>query len=170
MDRDQGAGATCTAMGRAAMEIERYLEQIIDPTIADFEANPTSVRHAFLAAVAVFHAIDYLDANSLRKRFREESADFALVDRIAHAFKHAQTGHPADPNLQPLSADGVIARPPAYYGASGAWGLSRWDDPIGGVTLDGDRQLDVLAAIKGAADFIRCQIDAGAPSPKTTKS
>jgi len=35
------------------MEIERYFEQIVDPTIAGFEANPTSVRHAFLAAVTV---------------------------------------------------------------------------------------------------------------------
>ena len=69
------------------MEIERYFEQIVDPTIADLEANPTSVRHAFLAAVVVFHAIDYLDANSYRKQFREDNADFALVDRIAHAFQ-----------------------------------------------------------------------------------
>ncbi|QHP69542.1 hypothetical protein EI171_20975 [Bradyrhizobium sp. LCT2] len=141
------------------MEIERYFEQIVDPSIADFEANPTSVRHAFLAAVAVFHAIDYLDADRLRKKFRENNADFALVDRIAHAFKHVHTGHPADRNNQPLSAEGVIARPPAYYGVSGAWDLSRWNDPIGGVTLDGDRQLDILSAIKGAAEFLRLQIE-----------
>jgi hypothetical protein len=28
------------------MEIDRYFEQIVDPTIADFEANPTSVRYS----------------------------------------------------------------------------------------------------------------------------
>jgi hypothetical protein len=141
------------------MEIERYFEQIVDPTIADFEANPTSVRHAFLAAVAVFHAIDYLDADSHRKKFRESDADFALIDRIAHAFKHVRTGHPADPNLQPLSAEGVIARPPAAWD-SGAWDLSRWDDPIGGITLDDDRCLDILTAVKRAADFVRRQAKA----------
>ena len=146
------------------MEIDRYLEQIVDPTIADFKANPTSVRHAFLAAVAVFHAIDYLDANSYRKKFREDSADFALVDRVAHAFKHVQTGNPADPNLQPLSAEGVIARPPAYYDVSGAWDLSCWDDPIGGVTIDDDRQLDVLLAIKRAAEFVRLQAEGNRPA------
>jgi hypothetical protein len=101
------------------METERYFEQIVDPTIADFEANPTSVRHAFMAAVVVFHAIDYLDANSARKKFREDNADFALIDRIGHAFKHMQTGHPADPNLQPLSAEGVITRPPAEWDSAG---------------------------------------------------
>lgn len=36
------------------MEIERYFEQIVAPTIADFEANPTSAEHTFLAAVAQF--------------------------------------------------------------------------------------------------------------------
>lgn len=138
------------------MEIERYFEQIVDPTIADFEANPTSVRHAFLAAVAVFHAIDYLDADSHRKKFRESNADFALVDRIAHAFKHVHTGHPADPNLQPLSAEGVIARPAAAWD-SAVWDLSSWDDAIGGVMLDGDRTLDVLSAVKRAAEFLRGQ-------------
>jgi hypothetical protein len=145
------------------MEIERYFEQIVEPTIRDFEANPTSVRHAFLAAVAVFHAIDYLDARRFRKKFRE-NPDFAMVDRIAHAFKHVKTGHRDDPSLQPLSAEGVIARPPAYYGVSGAWDLSRWDDPIGGVTLDGDRQMDVLSAVKRAAEFIRLQIEADRPA------
>jgi hypothetical protein len=136
------------------MEIDRYFEQIVDPTIADFEANPTSVRHAFLAAVAVFHAIDYLGVKSHRKKFREDSADFALVDRIAHAFKHVHTGHSADPNPQPLSAEGVIARPPAAWD-SAVWDLSSWDDTVGGVTLDGEWARDVLSAVKRAADFLR---------------
>jgi len=48
-------------------------------------------------------------------RARIHNADFALVDRIAHAYKHVQTGNPADPNLQPLSAEGVVTRPPAYW-------------------------------------------------------
>jgi hypothetical protein len=151
------------------METERYFEQIVDPTIKDFEANPTSVRYAFLAAAAVFHAIDYLprrtkSTSGLRDRLRRECADFAVVDRIAHAFKHVETGHPDNPHNQPLSAEGVIARPPAYYNVSGAWGLSRWDDPIGGITIDDDRQLDVLSAIKRAAEFIRLQTEANRPA------
>jgi hypothetical protein len=79
-----------------------------------------------------------------------------------------QTGHPDDPNLQPLSATGVIARPPMYYNRSGAWGLSRYNDPIGGVTLDGDRQLDVLSAIKGAAQFVRQQFKDAPDAAKKT--
>ncbi|MDA9407926.1 hypothetical protein [Bradyrhizobium sp. CCBAU 45384] len=148
------------------MEIERYFELIVEPTIADFEANPTSVRHAFLAALAVFHSIDYLNAKRDRKNFRDASADFALVDRIAHAFKHVHTGHPADPNLQPLSSAGVIARPPMYYTVSGAYGLSRYNDAVGGVTLEGDRAVDVLSAIKAAAHFVRQQCESQ-PDAKT---
>ena len=88
-------------------------------------------------------------------------------DRIAHAFKHVQTGHPDDPNLQPLSAAGVIGRPLMYYNVSGAYGLSRYNDPIGGVTLDGGRRLDVLSAIKGAAQFVRQQFEGGGNATKT---
>jgi hypothetical protein len=149
--------------GLPQMDIDRYFEQIVDPTIKDFDATPTSVRHAFLAAVAVFHTIDYAGLRRLRKKFRQ-NPDFAMVDRIANAFKHVETGHRDDQNLQPLSAEGVIARPPMYYGVSGAYGLSRYGDPIGGVTLDDDRQIDVLSAVKRAAEFIRLQTEADRPA------
>jgi hypothetical protein len=152
------------------MEVERYFEQIVDPTIADFEANPTSVRHAFLAALAVFHSIDYLAPGrsaGLRSVFRKQCAEFAIVDRIAHAFKHVETGHLENPDNQPLSAEAVIARPPMYYGVSGAYGLSRYNDPIGGVTLDGDRKLDVLSAIKAASQFVRKQSEITTNAPET---
>jgi hypothetical protein len=112
-----------------------------------------------LAAAAVFHAIDYLGVGSLRKKFRE-NADFALVDRIAHAFKHVQTGHPNDPNLQPLSSKDVISRPPPQWDVA-VWDLSHWDDPTGGVTLDADPALDVLSTLKRAAEFMRAQIGKG---------
>jgi hypothetical protein len=70
------------------------MTEIVEPTISDFEANPTSVRHAFLACVVTFHSIDYVPKKSAnrRKLFRKESPEFATVDRIAHAFKHVETG------------------------------------------------------------------------------
>ncbi len=147
------------------MDAERYMDEIVDPTIADCEANPTSRRHAFLACVALFHAIDYLqypdrDGN-LRKRLRDESIDFACVDRVAHAFKHVASGHPNDPSNRPLKAEEVISRPPAIFGQA-ILDLSRWDDATGGVTLDRDRELDLLATMKGAAAFLREQIKAAA--------
>jgi hypothetical protein len=41
-------------------ELTKYLDEIAEPTVAEFEKNPTSVRHAFLACVALFHTVDYL--------------------------------------------------------------------------------------------------------------
>lgn len=64
------------------MEVSRYVSEMVEPTIADFEYNPTSVRHAFLACVPAFHTIDYLEKPKLlRQKFRPASADFAEVDR-----------------------------------------------------------------------------------------
>jgi hypothetical protein len=37
------------------------------------------------------------------------------------------------------------------------WDLSRWDDPIGGVTLDNDRNVDLLDVVKRAVAFLREQ-------------
>jgi hypothetical protein len=150
------------------MDPESYMNEIVDPTIADFETNPTSRRHAFLACVALFHTLDYLEfpkkpairrkrLRDERKRLRDESADFASVDRVAHAFKHVASGHPNDPSNAPLRADEVIPRPPAFLGQM-VLSLSRLGDATGGVTLNDDREVDVLATLKRAAAFMREKI------------
>jgi hypothetical protein len=146
---------------RSEMEdLERYVEQVVDPTIKDFVDHPTSVRHAFLACVAVFHSVDYLAhrrrrAANLRQEWRKASPAFAKVDELAHAFKHVVTGSPKNPTLK---ATDVISRPPAIWGEM-QWGLSRWDDPIGGVTVDNDRDLDILDLVKSAAQFVHRQVE-----------
>jgi hypothetical protein len=138
-------------------DLVRYLEEIVDPTVKDFEEHPTSVRHAFLACVAVFHSIDYLAfprrSRGLRQKFRKVSPDFALVDQVAHAFKHVVTGNPGDSRLV---ATEVITRPPAYWGSM-VWGLSRWDDADGGVTLDKDHNIDLLEVVRRATAFLRSE-------------
>src|ERR1700738_4956831 len=115
------------------MQIERFLESIVDPTINDLESNPSSVRCAFLACVVVFHSLDYLthpdNSQNRRSLFRKQSEDFATVDRVAHALKHVETGHPDAAGNQPLKADDVIERPPAHWGTE-VWELSRWVDAI----------------------------------------
>ena len=136
-------------------DLVRYLDEIAEPTISDFEKNPASVRHAFIACVVVFHSIDYLayprKSRPLRQLFRRQSTDFALVDHVAHAFKHVASGNPNNKRL--VSSD-VISRPPAVWG-SATWDLSQWDDPAGGVTLNSDRTVDLLGALKRAVDFLR---------------
>lgn len=139
-------------------DLERYLDDVVDPTISDFEQNPTSVRHAFLACVATYHGVDYLahprKGVGIRQRFRTESRDFALVDDVAHAFKHVVVGERSKPRL---TAREVISRPPAHWGVA-VWDLSRWDDEVGGVTLDRDRDVDLLDVVRRATVFLRGQI------------
>jgi hypothetical protein len=141
-------------------DLVRYLDEIVDPTVAEFEADATSVRKAFLTCVAVFHAIDYLvhphrpKLGNLKQNWRDESPDFALVEDVAHAFKHVIANGP-----NRLKASNVISKPPAYYGVA-AYGLSRSNDPAGGVTLDDDRAVDLLDALRRAVAFLRQQAEA----------
>jgi hypothetical protein len=141
-------------------DLEQYLLEFVEPTVRDFEANPTSVRHAFIASVVTFHSVDYLahpkNARQVREEFNRLSPAFRLVDRVAHAFKHVGSGDRRSPEKPPLSSADVIARPPAVWGTM-VWDLSRWDDETGGVTLDSDREIDLLDVVKEAVEFVRGQ-------------
>jgi hypothetical protein len=160
--RDGPAPAHCYNLLPDAVDYNQYFQEIIEPTIQELATNPTSRRHAFLACVTTFHAIDYLansgntpNTGNLKQRFRRESAEFAVVDRVAHAFKHV-TAYPNARANQPLASREVIARPPASWG-EGVWGLSRWGDPVGSTTLDQQHGVDLLVTIQAAARFMRAQ-------------
>ncbi len=143
------------------MDARDYIRDIVEPTIADFDANPTSVRHAFQACVAIFHCVDYMSAGQsnakLREKFRRECPAFAQIDRIANAFKHGQTGHKQSKIIKPLRTEDVIQRPPAYWDV-GVWDLSRWDDVTGGVTDRSDVRIDVRAEVRSALAYLRGQL------------
>jgi hypothetical protein len=70
--------------------LARYLEVIVDPTFDDFYGGRGSVRLAYLACVAIFHAVDRAADESgtrsakLRQEWCNESLEFKLVDVIAH--------------------------------------------------------------------------------------
>ena len=139
------------------MDLQDYRMRIVDPTIVDLEANPTSVRHAFLACVVTFHMIDYLAhprrAAGMRAKLRSISLQFAVVEQVAHAFKHVSTPGYKTPIILPLSNEDVIPRPPCYYNV-GYYDLSLIGDPVGGVTLDKYRDIDLLSVIKKATEFL----------------
>jgi hypothetical protein len=87
--------------------LARYLELIVDPTWDDFHNNRDSVRHAFLACAAIYHAIDRVAevegkrAAHLRQLWWTESLEFKLVDVIAHHFKHVKSSDERIPALRP---------------------------------------------------------------------
>ena len=134
-------------------DAQTYLEGIVVPTIEDFEKEPASVRRAFLACVALFHTIDYLAAEgrssnrqNLRSQLRKESADFLIVDRVAHAFKHMKSGHERSDINRPLHAWEIFSRPPAFAGVMVA-GLSYVGDLTGGVEIWNENGTDLLGVV-----------------------
>lgn len=133
-----------------------YFDDIVIPTIKDFENERASVRRAFLACVALFHTVDYLAAQprslnkgNLRREFRNESAEFAIVDRVAHAFKHLEAGCEAAPDNKPLHVRAVFSRPPSFVGVM-VIGLSYLGDTRGGVEIWNERGSDLLHVVRGA--------------------
>lgn len=87
--------------------LARYLEVIVDPTFDDFHGNRSSVRHAYLACVAIFHAVDRAAGEHgtgsahLRQVWCNESMEFKLVDILAHHFKHVQSSDEKIPPTRP---------------------------------------------------------------------
>jgi hypothetical protein len=79
--------------------LQSYLETIVDPTWDDFHENRSSVRHAFLACVAIFHSVD---------RVAEETSNAAqrnlysvIRDAVRFVHRKAGTEHPALPGPSP---------------------------------------------------------------------
>jgi hypothetical protein len=75
------------------MDARQYADIVVDPTIAEFESDPRSVRRAFLACVVTFHMIDYItrptEPSARRKEFGRASPAFATIDRRS-SFTHAE--------------------------------------------------------------------------------
>jgi hypothetical protein len=101
-------------LGMLMIDLQRYLEEIVDPTVKDFKSNPDSRRHAFLACVAACHAVDYLahpkKPHGRRAQFIKESRAFAVVNDVGHAFKHVVQGPRHEPRMRQAE---VISRPAA---------------------------------------------------------
>jgi hypothetical protein len=87
--------------------LARYLEVIVDPTYDDFYGNPRSFRLAYLASVAIFHAVDRaaeengVSSSHLRQVWCKESVEFKLVDVLAHHFKHVRSSDEKIPSTRP---------------------------------------------------------------------
>ncbi|WP_315807389.1 MULTISPECIES: hypothetical protein [unclassified Bradyrhizobium] len=143
-------------------DLERYLHEIVEPTVDDFRQRPSSVRIGFLACVAIDHSVDYLafpgdrsrwdskehqvNRKRLRERFKEENEQFRLASDVANAFKHVKTR-----NKRGLEASEVYERPPALAGRMMA-GVSMVGDTMGAVVVDGR---DLLQVANEALQFLR---------------
>ena len=102
------------------MTPDEYIRRIVEPTIAEMAAHPTSMRHAMIACLATFHALDYLTGNRRRAVVRGEcrrlSPAFAAVDRFAHAVARKPTGDRRTPPRGATGDDWTQA--PAFVNAA----------------------------------------------------
>jgi hypothetical protein len=135
-------------------DLQRFIREIVDPTVAEFGRHPASVRHGFLACVVTCHAADYLGypkkRDAVRQAWRKESPDFELVDRVAHAFKHVESDGDTRKGVR-LKAKHVTSRPPAIFGQM-KFGVSLFGDPVGAVLAEGK---ELLQVVRRAVEFIR---------------
>src|SRR5262249_7250445 len=140
--------------GPAMEDLEQYLKEIIEPTVEEFEENPASRRHAFLACVATFHGVDYLAhrkqrAATLRQQWQRQSEAFRIVDHVVHAFKHVASGNRSNPELR---ANEVVSVKGAFSsGFSSGF-------QIASVRLLNDPSINVLRAVQDAVQFLREQL------------
>jgi hypothetical protein len=147
-------------------DLIRYLEEIVEPTIEEFEKHPTSVRHAFLACVVTCHAADYLahplKPATLRAALKKASWEFDLVDEVGHAFKHVVSGPRGKPRMRAqllVPAEGGVR--------DRMYGQDIVDMPR--VTIAGYEKIDLLRYVKVAAKFI-CEYNIRAPVKRNAPS
>jgi len=75
-------------------DLAEYMELIVEPTFEEFKRNSGCVRHAYLACLVAYHAVDRAaypeDARTLAAEWRSESLAFMLVEEVALHLKHGQ--------------------------------------------------------------------------------
>ena len=89
-------------------DLSTYLRHIVDPTFEDWNRNPYSTRHAFLACLVVHHAIDRAaypkSRGNMLKAWRKECLEFAVIEVVANQFKHVKADEgPSQKGRLPLS-------------------------------------------------------------------
>jgi hypothetical protein len=82
-------------------QLERYLENFVDPTFEDYRRNSMSTRHAFIASLITYHAVDRAayprKGKTLVERWRKKSMEFMLVEIVALQFKHVMSSDVRQP-------------------------------------------------------------------------
>ena len=73
-------------------DLESYIQLIVAPTFDAYTRDALSVRHAYLACLVAYHAVDraaYPDRpHTLIRQWRKESMEFSLVEEVALHLKH----------------------------------------------------------------------------------
>ncbi len=129
------------------MTPSEYFRELVEPTIAEFEANPASVRHAYAACVFAYHFADavavHLTPDRNPGRIKNELAkvrndlttlakEFRTVEGVATMAKHIEVMNEKMP-VRPKTEDTHVS-----LGEKGIWtdaasNIAPWTDATGTV-------------------------------------
>lgn len=134
--------------------LTRYLNDIVEPTFEDFRHNPSSLRHAYLACLVTYHAIDRVtypkSPGNLRQQWKKASVQFAIVDMIAHKVKHVVS----DDEKRLPASDIPLSRLVFGFGTLNTYALNTVALNQGGIDLH-----NLLYVIRDAITFLRKQAE-----------
>jgi hypothetical protein len=107
-----------------------YFTTIVRPTADEFLSNVGDIRRGFLAAIVLYHLVDYWDLENnptkhsleaMRQSLVKLCPDFALIRDVADASKHAQLTR-REPPLK-LSSSEQITQTPGLFRAPFGFGV-----------------------------------------------
>jgi hypothetical protein len=142
------------------MKPSDYVTNIVEPTIDEFEAEPTSVRRAYQACVVTWHFADCvreatsLELRKIRDDLESSCATFYMIGALANLSKHFRL----DPrrNRVLISDSDVHVGPGAAFSDGTYWsdGTSWADSPDVVRATKGGHPVDVLHCLHSARDAI----------------
>jgi hypothetical protein len=138
-----------------------YVTSIVDPTIAEFEAEPTSVRRAYQACAATWHFADCvkeatsLELHKIRADLEAKCGTFNMIGDLANLSKHFRL----DPrrNRVLITLSDIHVGPAAAFTDGSYWsdGTAWTDSPDVVRAAKGGQPVDVLHCVRLARAAIR---------------
>jgi hypothetical protein len=143
------------------MKPSDYMTGFVDPTIAEFEAEPNSVRRAYLACVVTWHFADCvkeatsLELQKVREDLEAKCGTFNMIGALANLSKHFRL----DPrrNRVLIDSSDIHVGPAAAFTDGSYWsdGTAWMDSPDVVRATKGGQPVDVLHCVHRARDAIR---------------
>ena len=111
-------------------EAADFFASTVKPTVSEFLANTRDTRRGRLAAIVLYHMVDYLAldgytgherkemdkrVNAVREKLLAQCPDFSLIRDIADATKHAKLSAPKKAAPRKVSLSQQITSSPGLF-------------------------------------------------------
>lgn len=129
-----------------------YLEEILLPTLKEYEEDVSSRRKAYLACIVMYHLSDYLKKAGAEDPPRSMRGQCSVAWNVVHAVAIGAKHRDNTDNKNPIkfTAGSDAFRPPAVAGAM-ICGWSQLGDVDGGLEIDAgedDLMADILPSLR----------------------